>query len=445
MAGFAFVDDMDLIVTNNTNDEKVVTLKMQNSLHLWHRLLQATGGDLVPEKCFWYLINFQWEHNQKKKKKWKDNDQVLCIPQTDGTNVRIPHLDTCEARHTLGVRLAPDGNNEAEYVHLHKEALQWKNHMISANLPRAVVDFGIWQVLLPKLCYPLVATTFTKAQCQGIMKPVLQQGLPALGVNRNFPRSVAHGLVTYQGLNLPNLHSEQMISHILKVLKYGNQWDDPTGVLLQTCGELLWLEVWFSGPLFKLSPHLHVCTMDTWFSHCWYACIQRGIDEDIKDFSLPWERDQMIMEVFLCTGYRSSELATLNQCRMYLQVVFLSDICNGHGMAIENQFWTGKAISDKHHYCWPWSHKPTQGEWALWQLALMRSLHLGNTQQLPMVLGRWYSTTRKLNGWFTDEAGLQLYWQKDHTWSTFTPLLQCRQLRLFISTVISLAAQELPL
>jgi len=115
------------------------------------------------------------------------------------------------------------------------------------------------------------------------------------------------------------------------------------------------------------------------------------------------------MEVFLRTGYRSLELATLNQCRMYLQVVFLSDICNGHGMAIENQFWTGKAISDKHHYCWPWSHKPTQGEWALWQLALMHSLHLGSTQQLPMVLGRWYSTTRKLNGWFTDEAGLQLY------------------------------------
>jgi len=128
--------------------------------------------------------------------------------------------------------LAPDGNSEAEYVHLREEALQWKNQMISANLPWAAADFGIRQVLLPKLCYPLVAMTFTEAQCQGIMKPVLQQGLLALGVNRNFPRSIAHGPVTYQGLNLPNLHSEQMISHILMVLKYGNQRDDPTGALL---------------------------------------------------------------------------------------------------------------------------------------------------------------------------------------------------------------------
>jgi len=59
MAGFTFVNDTDLIVMDDTNEETKVTLKMQNSLQLWHGLLQATGGDLVPEKCFWYLINFK--------------------------------------------------------------------------------------------------------------------------------------------------------------------------------------------------------------------------------------------------------------------------------------------------------------------------------------------------------------------------------------------------
>jgi len=102
-----------------------------------------------------------------------------------------------------------------------------------------VADFGIWQVLMPKLRYPLVATTFSKAECQGIMQPVLQGGLPALGVNRNFPRAVAQGPVTYQGLNLPNLHTEQLIAHILTILKYGNLLDDPTGSLIRACGKLL--------------------------------------------------------------------------------------------------------------------------------------------------------------------------------------------------------------
>jgi len=62
MAGFAFIDDTNLLVTDETNKEIQVTRKMQESLQLWHGLLQATGGNLVPEKCFWYLIDFRWEH-----------------------------------------------------------------------------------------------------------------------------------------------------------------------------------------------------------------------------------------------------------------------------------------------------------------------------------------------------------------------------------------------
>jgi len=53
MAGFAFVDDMDLIVTDDLNDERIVANKIQDFLCLWHGLLQATGGNRVPEKCFW--------------------------------------------------------------------------------------------------------------------------------------------------------------------------------------------------------------------------------------------------------------------------------------------------------------------------------------------------------------------------------------------------------
>ncbi len=85
------------------------------------------------------------------------------------------------------------------------------------------------------------------------------------------------------------------------------------------------------GLLFHLPTDLRVCTTDTWFSHCWVECIQRGItiDGNIQDFSMQCERDQMITEIFLRSGYREAELATLNRCRMYLHVIYLSDVCNG--------------------------------------------------------------------------------------------------------------------
>jgi len=137
------VDDTDLIITDQSNNERMVANKMQQSLQLWHRLLKATGGNLVPEKCFWYLINFKYEKNHWKYKIWEDNMYNLQIPNQDGTMVAIPQLQVNAARRTLGVHLAPDGNNAAEFQYMHGVATEWKNHMVMAKIPRPAADFGL--------------------------------------------------------------------------------------------------------------------------------------------------------------------------------------------------------------------------------------------------------------------------------------------------------------
>jgi len=48
-AGLAFLDDTDLIINNTSNDVGQVCKKMQSSLSMWHGLLHATRGELVPE------------------------------------------------------------------------------------------------------------------------------------------------------------------------------------------------------------------------------------------------------------------------------------------------------------------------------------------------------------------------------------------------------------
>ena len=60
MAGFAFVDDTDLIQDATTNDPRRVTENIQQSLDLWEAVLRATGGALVPNKSFWYLVDYKF-------------------------------------------------------------------------------------------------------------------------------------------------------------------------------------------------------------------------------------------------------------------------------------------------------------------------------------------------------------------------------------------------
>jgi len=52
IVGFGFVDDTDLCITATDNQLPTVFHQMQKSLRMWADLLQATGGALVPEKCF---------------------------------------------------------------------------------------------------------------------------------------------------------------------------------------------------------------------------------------------------------------------------------------------------------------------------------------------------------------------------------------------------------
>jgi len=233
------VDNTHLIITGQSNDERMVASKMQQSLQLWHGLLKATGGDLVPDTCFWYLINFQYKKNHWKYKTWEDKTSNLQIPNQDGTMVTIPQLQANEACQTLGVCLAPNGNNEAEFQYMHGVATEWKNHMVTAKIPWAAADFGLQHVLFLKLCYPLLVTTFDKKQCDELLKPILLQGLPRIGVNRHLPRAMVHGLVAYQGLNIPNLHMEQMLLHVQTLVKYGSQMEDPMGLLIRANVELL--------------------------------------------------------------------------------------------------------------------------------------------------------------------------------------------------------------
>jgi len=61
------------------------------------------GGELVPEKCFWYLIDFEWHNQQWKYKKAKDMLGQLSVQQPNSGRIIIPRLEPDEAWRTLGV------------------------------------------------------------------------------------------------------------------------------------------------------------------------------------------------------------------------------------------------------------------------------------------------------------------------------------------------------
>jgi len=95
MAGFGFVDDVDLCITMPKGNREQVVHQMQKSINMWAGLLRATGGALVPEKCFWYYIHNTWENGT-----WQyvanPTTQAMLVPNDNNAPIPIPELPPSE-------------------------------------------------------------------------------------------------------------------------------------------------------------------------------------------------------------------------------------------------------------------------------------------------------------------------------------------------------------
>ena len=90
--------------------------QMQASLDMWEGGLRASGGALVPEKSHWYLIKFLWDSEGcMRYATCQDEPATLSVRGADGQTTPLTRLEPSDARQTLGVHLALDGNNKAEF------------------------------------------------------------------------------------------------------------------------------------------------------------------------------------------------------------------------------------------------------------------------------------------------------------------------------------------
>ena len=141
--------------------------------------------------------------------------------ESEGTRVELKQLPTSKGMRTLGVILAPDGNNDDQVEALLQKAEQWAELITTGHLKRDEAWRALNSTILKSLEYPLTATTLTRQEITKIFSPVRQAALPASGIVRTFPSAIAHAPLQYQGLAIPDLYTTQQMKHIITLLKFG--------------------------------------------------------------------------------------------------------------------------------------------------------------------------------------------------------------------------------
>jgi hypothetical protein len=416
--GYAFVDDTDLGVTDNSiwYDESKTNIfdAIQESVRLWEGFIRVSGGAIRPDKSHWYLVDFDWNNGNWSYKKPQKEDPPLMVRNSVGEFEEIERVDPSEARRTVGVRLAPDGNNVQELEYLHEQIAVWCDKMKSSRLPRSLVWMSFTTRILTKLLFSLPATTFTSQECYDLMTPLLEVALPTIGVNRHFPRVMIHALLSCLGLAIPEFYVEQGLQQLQRFLDCPLRPGNITGDLVNLTVEQLSFELGQGGNPFDLN----FLVWGKVATQCWATALWEFADEfkiglqaPIPMIPLLRNGDRHLMAELSTKVNKSTRfLQAMNKCRFFLQVARTSDVLSCCGRFVRRDVWNRERFPRANTQCfeWPRQGQPSKHDWQLWQDALVCIFGL----RLPSLavacpLGRWHQRWEDWE-WFLSDKGDRL-------------------------------------
>jgi hypothetical protein len=396
LAGYAYVDDTDIIAHSKDGVDDAVDL-MQRSLDLWAGGLAATGGQLEPEKTFWYNIRFHWTNGKWRYTSKQEVPTTLTMYNADGTRSTLEQVEVWEGRRTLGVRLAPDGNNKSEFRYLREQCDAWANKIRSGMLAKRFTWQAFTTTILAKVAYALPATTFSKKECESITKRLIFTTLSKAGVNAHLPRDLVYGSPLRQGLGYPDLYVWQGAQALARLISFSSSSKGITTELFNISYESLCLETGFLLPLENEYNLLGNLSTTCYLKSLWefVNIFQIQIRGPRNTVSAQRGDDILIME-HMRLHLATSDLIQFNRCRIYLQVLCISDICTAEGKYIDWYAANGKQNpTKKSRWRWPNQGEPPQDAWNSWKkgLATLGDRNRNGRLQLTTPVGGWQSST----------------------------------------------------
>jgi hypothetical protein len=152
----------------------------------------------------------------------------------------------------------------------------------------------------------------------------------------------------------------------------------------------------------------------------WFESIRTGLNaidgsiECTESFLVPPARegDTHIMDAVCdCKRYTATEIKQINACRLYLQVLLLSDVATPCGQYMIKTYHKGKRANRPNQptISYPRQQRPNKKAWKLWRKAFNKLYLQSDKHSLLIPLGRWNTRHHMHQQWTHYIADGKLY------------------------------------
>ena len=196
--------------------------------------------------------------------------------------------------------------------------------------------------IIPRLTYPLAATSLTSKQFQKLHASFYPSVISSKGFNRHFPNQLRFGMHKYSGLGLINLEVEQGIRKIQILHKF--LYHPKHKTLIQAVVDWHQLSSGLSKSILQYPNQKFSYVSSIWLNNLLQFMEKNKITivlENTLQFNIQRRNDKSIMDELTRGPSTNNQLIQLNACRLYLNIIHLSDIVYPDGKTINNHFLIG--------------------------------------------------------------------------------------------------------
>lgn len=346
---------------------------------IWRRLIRLTGGDLAAHKCVVYTVywHFTCMNTIPYCTTTRENPGEVTFQDDDNPTkmIVIPRKNPKKSEHITGLRFNPLSKMKEELTYRQQEMtkLAMRMNRGSFNRPETTMIYNSrWQ---SRISFYLPLTTFTHSQCERLQAIMYAAMLPQMGYKRHIPRVIRHGPKHLVGSGMIHMYTEQgtkHLQHFLGTIRQGRELSDILQITYSNYQLHLGISIFFLNTSIMKCPH-HVQGR---IAFLWDFCNQHNITFNCPTIWTPTfstHNDCNLMDTL--TNVRDiaeDSIKTFNACRIYLQVINLSDITTPNGLAIRPEILEPPInYYPRSTLTWPYQKRPTSEAWVIWKTLLI--------------------------------------------------------------------------
>jgi len=397
-----FVDD-STSSTGTTERETLQDLirKMREDAQLWHDLLWCSGGKLELSKCGYHIIHYNFDDSGIPRMMHHPSEKIT-LTDAAGGDVTIGGKTIYQTRTNLGHDKSPGSTGTTHFKRVLKTGLGIADAVVKCGGTRDESRMYYETVWRPAVEYTLSQSFLSEKQLKSIESSCLPKIISKCGYNRNTSRAVIGGPSNLTGGGIVPLVAAKGAGEVLHFVKNWRTPQEDIGKVLRVVYAWNQYQAGVSFPLLE-----HPAESITYLQGKVIPSLREYLSK--IDGKLKLDRtyirqklrnnDTAIMDVVRKGEFTAVQEHRINCVRLYLGVMYFSEICSIDGTKLRDGITTGHNNNEEYVVTLKKAiqHRPNTRSWNLWTQAIT-SLTTNGTA-LKTQLGTWTQHHSRSGHW----------------------------------------------